>query len=182
QFGMGGSEALVWLSWTEWAEVWSVRDGEYQHFKVDWNQLRDSNEFPKVPTSKQPASRAPKAIRNGGTIIRVKVRDARQPWQRPAVQRQLKAIFAPAAEFGKELIWVKAGGKRESLTAAPLAPSTANSITFSVSINNDPALSVTGQVWYDEDLKGAQGVAFGYGPRVIILPGSPASRDCFSKP
>ncbi len=185
QFGMGGSEALVWLSWTEWAEVWSVRNGELQYFKVDWNQVAESNKFPPVSRARVSAAKAPKAIRNGGTIIRLKVRSARQPWQRPAVQRQLGGLFAPAAEFGKELVWKTAGSSRPvSLPSGIPVATGEHFVNINLRIPNPggPELFVTGQVWYDENLKGEKGVSFSYGPRVIIQAGDPVSRHSFARP
>jgi hypothetical protein len=103
RFGVGSKFGA--LTFGTNVTVMTVHEGVFHQFNVDWGYVLESGKWPEAYKGKgMSASKAPKMIREGGTIIIVK--DLHKGRQRPADKTYVKRLglrFMPALLLGKNI-------------------------------------------------------------------------------
>lgn len=119
-FGQGAKDALLSLGWK--ITVQTVRDGVYHSHSVDWLPVAEAASpyaWPKrYNGAGKPASKAPKRIRNGGTIITVtNLHKGKRLPTIDALRMALVRLFKPALRDGRKIFI--AVGKRTATLDTP---------------------------------------------------------------
>ena len=103
RFGVGSKFGA--LTFGTNVTVMTVHEGKFHKFNVDWGKVLNSGKWPNAYDSEGASiSKAPKAIRNGGTVIIV--RDLHKGRPRPADKTYIKKLgirFMPALLTGKNI-------------------------------------------------------------------------------
>jgi hypothetical protein len=146
RYGMGGSEALLWLA--DKVTVCTLRDGRSSGATVNWTTQISKEEFPTVDTSwrKPSAAYVPVELMaiGHGTHIRIHLhRGHRLPndgSHRSALRSPISRLFAPGLRTGRHIIW-----NNEELQ--PYAPGLgADALTFPVTVQTEEGLALTAHV------------------------------------
>lgn len=141
-FGQGAKDALLSLGWK--VTVQTVREGIYHSHAVDWMPIAEAASPYAWPRRYKgvgkPAVKAPKAIRNGGTIITVSnLREGKRAPTIDALRVSLVRIFKPALRQGRK-IYIKIGNRTATLDTPDIvriddrieASGEVNGMTFTV--------------------------------------------------
>ena len=98
--------------------VMTVRDGVYKSHQVDWRAVIDSGKWPRGYSSEsdQPAAKAPKMIRDGGTIVRINRLHNRNPHRIETYTKHLGMRFMSWLENGKDIRFMKAKSTKEFIS------------------------------------------------------------------
>jgi hypothetical protein len=119
-FGYGSKVGALFIGWE--VEAHTVYEGKYHLMSVDWSEVEKSGKWPNQYRGKGVSPRnAPKAIRNGGTIITIKQRHKSRTWQSRALAERLAHIYSPAIRSGAEIVlfhWTPNGKKCTSIKLA----------------------------------------------------------------
>lgn len=146
RYGMGGSEALLWLA--DKVTVCTLRDGRCSGATVNWTTQINKEEFPTIDTSwrKPSAAYVPVELMaiGHGTYIRIHLhRGHRLPndgSQRSALRSPISRLFAPGLRSGRHIIW----NDEELQPYSPgLGP---DALSFSVAVQTDEGQALTAQV------------------------------------
>jgi hypothetical protein len=146
RYGMGGSEALLWLA--DKVSVVTLRDGLCSGTTVNWTRCIAREEFPTIDTSwrRPSAAYVPVELLAGGqgTSIRIYLhRRHRLPndgAQRSALRSPISRLFAPGLRAGRRIIW-----NGEELQ--PYSPGLADdALSFPVSVRTEEGQILTAQV------------------------------------
>lgn len=176
QYGSGGTMAILWLA--SKVELWTLRDGQVSHDRVDWTQAMRTGHFPVVSDEwmLSTMSNTPAALYEAGhgTLITLQLLRERR-FRRQNVTRDLARTYAPGLRLGKELVWTTKD-KETIRLADPLALPDELTESFDLTIEKEGQhLGVVGQVGYIENLPASRShVAVGFGPRVIKT-----TKDCY---
>jgi hypothetical protein len=111
RYGMGGSEALLWLA--DKVTVRTLRDGRCSGASVNWTSCINKEEFPTIDTSWRIPSAAIVPVEllelGHGTSIRIHLHKShRLPndgSQRSALRSPLSRLFAPGLRAGRRISW-----------------------------------------------------------------------------
>lgn len=145
RYGMGGSEALLWLA--DKVTVRTLRDERCSGATVNWAACIDNEEFPTIDTSWRTPSAAIVPVEllelGHGTSIRIQLHKShRLPndgSQRSALRSPLSRLFAPGLRAGRSITW-------NGETLRPYSPPlTGEAMTFSVTVRA-PGGDLTAQV------------------------------------
>jgi hypothetical protein len=134
RYGMGGSEALLWLA--DKVTVRTLRDGRCSGATVNWTSCINKEEFPTIDTSWRIPSAAIVPVEllelGHGTSIRIHLhKNHRLPndgSQRSALRSPLSRLFAPGLRAGRRITW-----NREPLRPYT-PPLTGAAMTFPVTV------------------------------------------------
>jgi hypothetical protein len=182
-YGSGGTMALLWLA--RKVSIWTLRRRNVSYDSVDWKQCIRDDSYPLVSDARRAAT-----IRNTpaelleagrGTLIKLHLQKGRKFYP-SNVQRDLAAIYAPAARQGKRLVWEtigKNGECQELRDSLEMPTDPRNSVDIDITLDvYGEELSVRGRAGLIEGLPQSRSrIAIGYGHRVINR-----TRDCYVSP
>jgi Histidine kinase-, DNA gyrase B-, and HSP90-like ATPase len=146
RYGMGGSEALLWLA--DRVTVCTLCDGRSSGATVSWTSQINKEEFPTVDTSWRTPSAAYVPVElmaiGHGTYIRIHLhRGHRLPndgSQRSALRSPISRLFAPGLRTGRHIIW-----NGEELQ--PYSPGLGqDALSFPVTVHTDHGEALTAHV------------------------------------
>ena len=111
RYGMGGSEALLWLA--DKVTVRTLRDGKCSGATVNWTTCINKQQFPTIDTSWRTPTAAIVPVEllelGHGTSIRIHLHKShRLPYdgsQRSALRSPLSRLFAPGLRAGRQITW-----------------------------------------------------------------------------
>jgi hypothetical protein len=182
-YGSGGTMALLWLA--RKVAIWTLRGGRVSQDSVDWKSCIRDDAYPVVSDTWRSASlrnTPPELLEvRHGTLIKLYLQRGRAFYP-SNVQRDLAAMYAPAARHGKTLVWEtlgKNGECRELQDPLEMPTDADNTVGIDITLDVDgDALSVYGKVGLIEGLPQSRSrIAIGYGHRVINR-----TRDCYISP
>lgn len=105
-YGVGGSEALLWLA--DQADVATLRDGRVARGKADWARCIAQMEFPEINNRWRDATVAtcPTELleHQHGTLIRLRIRSRLKIFPEQ-IQERLSRLFAVGLRHGRHLTW-----------------------------------------------------------------------------
>jgi hypothetical protein len=110
QFGYGAKVGALYLAYVMTVET--VRDGRYHSYRVDWERVEKSGEWPQgyrgngIPLEYQ---RVPPLRR--GTRITLERRHATRGWQAEALAQHLAHVYRPALRAGRRIALVQRRGR-----------------------------------------------------------------------
>jgi len=191
-YGSGGTMAILWLA--KEVELWTLRNGEVSHDKVNWPLQIRTNKYPLISTSWKKASFSNTPVQllelGHGTLVRLHL--ARGRTVRPShVKQELSRTYSPALRRGKKITWITLATDGKTKAREDLRPTLElphdpeRRVTFQtiIEIPNDEDdgvihLLAMGEIGLIDDLPHSQSVvSIGYGCRVIQ-----ETRDCYSSP
>ena len=108
KFGVGSKFGA--LTFGTKVTVMTVHDGTFHKFSVDWGKVLQTGEWPRSYRGKgEPLSKAPKTIRNGGTVIVIQdLHPAKRRLRDATYVKALGLRFMPAFDSGKDIILSRA--------------------------------------------------------------------------
>lgn len=166
-FGYGSKVGALYLGW--FIEIHTVNKvGEYRRAKVDWKtQEREGTWHVPYDGKILPHTKAPKDIREGGTMVIVRDRHEDRKWRWSSLAADLAHTYRPALESGREIRLVHAGDKNKATHLSDYLEKDIliNEFTFNGEVKGKPFTVTAG-----ERVSGASGkpgahIAFGH--RVI---------------
>jgi hypothetical protein len=146
RYGMGGSEALLWLA--DKVTVRTILDGRSSGATVNWKACVAKEEFPTIDITWRTPSAAAIPLElmsiGHGTSIRIHLHPGhRLPndgTQRSALRTPLSRLFAPGLRAGRRIVW-----NGEELQ--PYSPGLADdAVNFPVSVRTEQGELLTGKV------------------------------------
>lgn len=109
QFGYGAKVGALYLAYVMTAET--VRDGRYHSYRVDWERVQKSGEWPQGYRGSGIPKHYERVPLHKGTRITLQNRHATRGWQAEALAQHLAHVYRPALRAGRRISLVQRRGR-----------------------------------------------------------------------
>lgn len=111
-YGIGGSEALIWLA--DKVHVYTLRDGQVSHGYANWKRCVERREFPSIDHAWTPANvgNCPTElleVEHGTFIVIEQLKSGLGRFRTDILQERLGRLYGPGLRQDRRLTWISAG-------------------------------------------------------------------------